>query len=119
MKKLKYIALGLSALLLASCAMEEMFDGFGPQEGEEVVMTFKPKFEDFESVTKAIGDASKINTLLVHVYEKDRNDYTLISYEFGVQDRTVTEDINIPFYYGKEYEVYFWAYNSNSSNSSS
>lgn len=114
MKKLKYIALGLSALLLASCAMEEMFDGFGPQEGEEVVMTFKPKFEDFESVTKAIGDASKINALLVHVYEKDRNDYTLISYEFGVQNRTVTEDINIPFYYGKEYEVYFWAYNSNS-----
>lgn len=114
MKKLKYIALGLSALLLASCAMEEMFDGFGPQEGEEVVMTFKPEFEDFESVTKAIGDASKINTLLVHVYEKDRNDYTLISYEFGVQDRKVTEEINIPFYYGKEYEVYFWAYNSNS-----
>lgn len=114
MKKLKYIALGLSALLLASCAMEEMFDGFGPQEGEEVVMTFKPKFEDFESVTKAIGDASKINTLLVHVYEKDSDDCVLYSYEFGVQNRTVTEDINIPFYYGKEYEVYFWAYYSNS-----
>ena len=71
MKKLKYIALGLSALLLASCAMEEMFDGFGPQEGEEVVITFKPELEDFESVTKALGNGDAVNYVWYAVYRPD------------------------------------------------
>lgn len=108
MKTFNYIALALTALLLVtSCAIDEMWSDVEPAD-EQKVLTFKPKFEDFETVTKAIGDASKVDKLLVHVYEGDN----LKSYEFDIRDRAVIEDVSIPFFYGKKYNVYFWAYSS-------
>ena len=110
MKTFKHIALAFTALLLVtSCAIDEMWDGTDIQD-EEKVLTFKPKFEDFESVTKAIGDASNVDKLLVHVYEYEGDN--LKSYEFDIRDRAVIEDVSIPFFYGKKYKVYFWAYSS-------
>ena len=70
-------------------------------------MTFKPRFEDFESVTKAIGDGSQVDMLLVEVYDGDA-DSPLFTKEFSRADGW--DDINIPFFYGKTYHVYFWAY---------
>ena len=64
--------------MTASCTFDEMWSGDAVLEGEEVVMTFAPSFQDFESVTKTIGDASQVDQLLVHVYEegsKEYNDY--------------------------------------------
>lgn len=108
MKTFKHIALAFTALLLVtSCAIDEMWEGMDTQD-EEKVLTFKPKFEDFEVVTKAIGDASKVDKLLVHVYEYEGDN--LKSYEFDIRDRAVIEDVSIPFFYGKKYKVYFWAY---------
>lgn len=110
MKTFKHIALAFTALLLVtSCAIDEMWEGMDTQD-EEKVLTFKPKFEDFEAVTKAIGDASKVDKLLVHVYEYEGDN--LKSYEFDIRDRAVIEDVSIPFFYGKKYKVYFWAYSS-------
>ena len=61
--------------------MDEFGGGLDHTEGEEVVMTFIPRFDDFESVTKAIGDASQVTTLLVHVYEEDSNAFKSYSYD--------------------------------------
>ena len=110
MKTFKHIALAFTALLLVtSCAIDEMWEGMDTQD-EEKVLTFKPKFEDFEAVTKAIGDGSNVDKLLVHVYEYEGDN--LKSYEFDIRDRAVIEDVSIPFFYGKKYKVYFWAYSS-------
>ena len=107
MKIFRHIALILTALLIASCALDEMWDsGIGKNDGEEVVMTFRPKFEDFESVTKAIGDGSKVDKLLVQVYADGVN-----SPEFSKEyNKADWNNIKIPFFYGKTYKVYFWAY---------
>ena len=74
-------------------------------------MTFKPRFEDFESVTKAIGDGSQVNQLLVHVYEEGTSSLDT-TYTFEIKNCSIKDQVQIPFYYGKKYEVYFWAYKS-------
>ena len=73
-------------------------------------MTFRPKFEDFESVTKVIGDGSQVNQLLVHVYEEGSDQFEVKTY--GIESCQVKEEVKIPFFYGKKYKVYFWAYKS-------
>ena len=110
MKKFRHIILALTALILASCAVDEFWEGMDHAEGEEVVMTFKPRFEDFESVTKAIGDGKKVDKLLVHVYEKGSDQFEENTYK--ITERKIQGDVKIPFFYGKDYEVYFWAYKS-------
>ena len=111
MKKFRHIILALTALILASCAVDEFWEGMDHAEGEEVVMTFKPRFEDFESVTKAIGDGSQVNQLLVHVYEEGTSSLDT-TYTFEIKNCSIKDKVQIPFYYGKKYEVYFWAYKS-------
>lgn len=108
MKTFRHIILALTALILASCAVDEFWDGSDYTEGEEVVMTFRPKFEDFETVTKAIGDGSKVDKLLVQVYD-ELGETPVFS---KVYSRVDWKNIQIAFYYGKTYKVYFWAYNS-------
>ena len=73
-------------------------------------MTFKPRFEDFESVTKTIGDGSQVDQLLVHVYEEGSDKFEEKTY--NITACQVQEEVKIPFYYGKKYKVYFWAYKS-------
>ena len=109
-KTFKYILFALTAIILASCAVDEFWEGMDQHEGEEVVMTFKPKFEDFESVTKAIGDATQVDQLLVHVYEAGSD--VLMEYTYDIYDTSIDGPVEIPFFYGKKYTVYFWAYKS-------
>ena len=71
-------------------------------------MTFTPRFDDFEAATKAIGDGTQVNTLLVHVYEGEST--KPMEYTYNVCSREVEETVSIPFFYGKEYKVYFFAY---------
>ena len=110
MKTFRHIILALTALILASCAVDEFWDGSDYTEGEEVVMTFRPKFEDFEAVTKAIGDGSQVDQLLVHVYEEGSDQFEEKTYD--IESCQVKEEVKIPFFYGKKYKVYFWAYKS-------
>lgn len=77
------------------------------QQAEEVIMTFRPKFEDFETVTKAIGDGEQVDMLLVEVYESN-TDTPIYSKEFLRENGW--DNISLPFFYGKTYQVYFWAY---------
>ena len=108
MKTFHYIALALTALLLVtSCAIDEMWSDVEPAD-EQKVLTFKPKFEDFETVTKAIGDGSKVDKLLVQVYEEN-GETPVFSKEYSRGDWS---KVQIAFYYGKTYKVYFWAYDS-------
>lgn len=106
MKTFKHIVLAFTALLLvASCAIDEMWEGVDTQD-EEKVLTFRPKFEDFESVTKAIGKGEKVDKLLVQVYADGVN-----SPEFSQEyNKADWNNIKITFFYGKTYKVYFWAY---------
>ena len=111
MKTFHYIALALTALLLVtSCAIDEMWSDVEPED-EQKVLTFKPKFEDFETVTKAIGDGSNVNKLLVHVY--DEVESKMYSYEYDIDKSSVQGEVKIPFYYSRKYKVYFWAYSEN------
>ena len=110
MKLFRHIILILTTLTLASCAVDEFWGGPDHTEGKEVVMTFKPTFEDFEAATKAIGDGYKVNTLLVHVYEGSSD--TPYEYTYNIKDAKVQSKVSIPFFYGKEYKVYFFAYKS-------
>ena len=110
MKTFRHIIMALTALILASCAVDEFWDGSDYTEGEEVVMTFRPKFEDFEAVTKAIGDGSQVDQLLVHVYEEGSEQFEEKTYD--IESCLVKEEVKIPFFYGKKYKVYFWAYKS-------
>ena len=73
-------------------------------------MTFRPKFEDFEAVTKAIGDGSQVDQLLVHVYEEGSDQFEEETYD--ITSCQVQQEVKIPFFYGKKYKVYFWAYKS-------
>lgn len=73
-------------------------------------MTFRPKLEDFESVTKAIGDGSQVDQLLVHVYEEGSDQFEEKTYD--ITSCQVQQEVKIPFFYGKKYKVYFWAYKS-------
>lgn len=108
MKVFKHIAMVFSVLLLvSSCAIDEIWQGVDTQD-EEKVLTFKPRFYDFEAATKAIGDGSKVDKLLVHVYEG--TDFK--AYEFDIESKEVKEEVRIPFFHGKDYKVYFWAYSS-------
>ena len=108
MKTFHYIALALTALLLVtSCAIDEMWSDVEPAD-EQKVLTFKPKFEDFETVTKAIGDGSKVDKLLVQVYEEN-GETPVFSEDYSRDD---WNKFQIAFYYGKTYKVYFWAYDS-------
>ena len=95
--------------MTASCAFDEMWSGDAVLEGEEVVMTFNPSFQDFESVTKTIGDGSQVNQLLIHVYEEDSNDAPMV-HTYDVESGVVTRTVSIPFFFGKKYEVFFFAY---------
>ena len=72
-------------------------------------MTFTPSFVDFDAATKAIGDASLVDQLLVHVYEGDEKTF---DDSFEIQGKVLQEAVSIPFAYGKDYKVYFFAYNS-------
>ena len=111
MKTFKHIVLALTALLLvASCAIDEMWEGVDTQD-EEKVLTFRPKFEDFESVTKAIGDASKVDKLLVQAFA-DGQSVPEYSKTYDISVGSKIENIKIPFFYSRTYNVYFWAYNS-------
>ena len=73
-------------------------------------MTFRPKFEDFEAVTRAIGDGSQVDQLLVHVYEEGSDQFEEKTYD--ITSCQVQQEVKIPFFYGKKYKVYFWAYKS-------
>ena len=83
MKLFRDIILILVTFILASCALDEGWRGLDYTEGEEVVMTFRPKLEDFESVTKAIGDGSQVDQLLVHVYEEGSDQFEEKTYDIG------------------------------------
>lgn len=108
MKFLRYILVVITTFLLASCAMDEVWDGGNHNEGEEVVMTFNPSFIDYSATTKAIGDGTQVNSLLVHVYETGAS--KPIEYSYDIINKVVDGTISIPFIYGKEYKVYFFAY---------
>ena len=108
MKLFRNIILTLSAFILASCAVDEMWHGVNSTDSKEVVMTFTPRFDDFEAATKAIGDGTQVNTLLVHVYDGESN--TPFEHTYNIYNREVEDGVSIPFFYGKEYKVYFFAY---------
>ena len=113
MKTFKHIVLAFAAILMvASCAIDEMWQGSDIQD-EERVLTFKPRFEDFEAATKAIGDGNKVNKLLVHVYEGDSN--APLKYSYHIDNKKIDGPVSIPFFKTKEYKVYFFAYNDESS----
>ena len=108
MKFFKHILVVTTTFLLASCAIDEVWDRGSHTEGEEVVMTFQPSFIDYSATTKAIGDGTQVDHLLVHVYETGAS--RPIEYTYEINNKVIDGTVSIPFIYGKEYKVYFFAY---------
>ena len=108
MKFFRHILVVITTFLLASCAIDEVWDGGNHTEGEEVVMTFQPSFIDYSATTKAIGDGTQVDHLLVHVYETGAS--RPIEYTYEINNKVIDGTVSIPFIYGKEYKVYFFAY---------
>ena len=110
MRIFEYIVITFAAILMvASCTVDQLWQGSDPQ-GEERVLTFEPRFEDFEAATKAIGGGDLIDQLLVQVYDEDGN--FVLEKKYSVEDCEVQQTVEIPFFKNNEYRVYFWAYHS-------
>ena len=84
MRIFEYIVITFAAILMvASCTVDQLWQGSDPQ-GEERVLTFEPRFEDFEAATKAIGGGDLIDQLLVQVYDEDGN--FVLEKKYSVED---------------------------------
>ncbi|MBR5476265.1 MAG: hypothetical protein IKV17_05540 [Bacteroidaceae bacterium] len=103
MKRNNYIHIILSFVVLAlfACTNEnELLQG----DGKEITVTYHPVIE----TTRAIGDASGIDQLVVGVYENGSKKYTTTT------DWTTAQSngISIVLIEGRQYNIIFWAQNS-------
>ncbi|MBO7317614.1 MAG: hypothetical protein J6U43_02715 [Bacteroidales bacterium] len=109
MKFFRYIqvlSLALVACMLLSCANEDVIF---PGEGKEVTVNFRPTID----VTRAIGDASSIDQLIVGVYEG--NDTKTRVYTDVKNWDDVKKNggyISLTLIEGRAYHIVFWAQNS-------
>lgn len=98
---IKQILLSFAALAFFACTNDDfLLQG----EGNDVTVTFHPAIEG----TRAIGDASGIDQLIVAVFEGDNHKYTTdpIYWEDAKSDGVALTLIE-----GHEYNIIFWAQN--------
>ena len=97
----QWMGLLVALLCLAACS-EDRLTPYG--EGE-VTVTFQPKL-DTGIDTRAIGDGTKVNQLVVRVYETESE---TMRYE-ATKDYPLSENsLSFTLLAGREYKILFWA----------
>ena len=98
---IKQILLSFAALAFFACTNDDfLLQG----EGNDVTVTFHPAIEG----TRAIGDATGINKLIVGVFEGNSHKYTTaIDWE-----KAKNNGVALTLIEGRQYNIIFWAQNS-------
>ena len=110
MKKKLYCILyiGVLVMFLAGCQDEALFT---PDSDELVNVSYQVKVGD-DLQSRAIGDGSLVDTLIVGVFQTVNEQLTQVrQYGFVVKDGKA--DINIPLLSSQSYDLVFWAQTKN------
>lgn len=98
---IKQILLSFAALAFFACTNDDfLLQG----EGNDVTVTFHPAIE----TTRAIGDATGIDQLIVAVFEGDNHKYTTDSIYW---EDAKSDGVALTLIEGHEYNIIFWAQN--------
>ena len=97
---IKQILLSFAALAFFACTNDDfLLQG----EGNDVTVTFHPAIEG----TRAIGDASLIDQLIVGVFENGEE-----KYRRTIDWNNVASGVDLTLIEGRQYNIIFWAQNS-------
>lgn len=101
-----YLFFAFAASIMSACTDEDMLG----QSGDSVNITFRPSLGG-ELNTRAIGDATGINQLVVAVYEG--NGTLSKTFSYSEDWNTVQQDgITLSLIEGRTYNIIFWAQNA-------
>ena len=98
-KNLQNILPLLLLLLLAACTEHELF-----QDDEQVTLRYTVSLPQ-DAQTRAIGDGSAVDELIVGVFEE--NDTTGVNFTFPVEKGKASPEI--PLFKNRKYNLVFWA----------
>lgn len=104
MKKFYYILFLLLPLLaMVGCTDESLYDG----EGDQVTLSYSVKLDD-EAKSRAIGDGSNVDQLLVGIFKKNGEQFVqLAQEEFPVSENKA--NVTLQLLKNQEYQLVFWA----------
>ena len=103
MKLTKYLAAAAMAMLAIGCAKEQV--GSETPDGQEINVTFKASLPDGIQ-TRAIGDGTTANTLIVAVYDEAGNELSSIR---KTEPINISTTVEFSLVKGKTYNFIFWA----------
>lgn len=116
MKSIRYIQSTLIALMVlatTSCADDILPLG----GGEEMVVTFRPTISN--TMTRSIGDGTKINELVVGVYSGESSEKLELIFTQEMEWNVAKEDgVNLTLIEGRTYNILFWAHHRDNSGNS-
>ncbi len=104
---LKYICVCILTMLAVSCQQDEPLDLNG-----KVMVSYSVRMPARDASRVAI-DGSKVNTLIVEVFEKEGETWRSAYRNAGISVSGGSADVNIPLLKHRPYRVVFWAQNNN------
>lgn len=110
MKKINYILIALMTMLLAvSCSQDETITA--DNKGDEAAVSLSIQLPDSGPLTRAYGDAGKIDQLVYQVFQLDKGG-KIVSSVFHVENDASfnpDETVTLSLLKGKSYKIAFWA----------
>lgn len=104
---LKYISVCILTMLAVSCQQDEPLD-----LNEKVMVSYSVRMPARDASRVAI-DGSKVNTLIVEVFEKEGETWRSAYRSAGISVSGGSADVTIPLLKHRPYRVVFWAQNNN------
>lgn len=101
-RHIRHFLIALASVAMYSCAIDDPALSVG---GEEVCITLKTRL-DASSATRAIGDATNIDQLLVGVYDADKRHICSQETEWTT---AVADGISLTLIEGRTYNIVLWA----------
>ena len=102
-RSVKYILVTSVALLLFACSTD---DSIWVEDGKEVAVSFRPTIDN-SMASRAIGDASSIDELVVRVYNEDKSELIYTKEVEWVEAQN--EGVALTLIEGRTYHILFWA----------
>ena len=104
---LRYISVCILTMLAVSCQQDEPLD-----LNEKVMVSYSVRMPARDASRVAI-DGSKVNTLIVEVFEKEGETWRSAYRSAGISVSGGSADVTIPLLKHRPYRVVFWAQNNN------